>query len=265
MYAALTTLIDRLDGLDVSQANVIKWGCPVPSFGDLSRSQVATLGLNPSNREFVDDSGKELRGMNQRFPTLTSLKIRSWADADASHLKAIVESCSSYFSGNPYDRWFRRLDEIVLGTKTSFYDSSRHACHLDLIPYATVDKWTNLLPSQRKTLLQATGDTLGLLLRDSPVNILILNGRTVVTHFQEMSGVRLAAEEIPEWSLPRVKQNVPGIAYTGIIDSLSDISLGRNILVLGYNHNLQSSFGVTKIVINNIREWVKTKTCEVNQ
>lgn len=265
MYAALTTLVHRLDELDVSKLNVIKWGCPVLSFGDLSQSRVATLGLNPSNREFVDESGNELRGTFRRFPTLKSMKLKSWADADATHLRQIMESCSRYFLGNPYDRWFRKLDEIVAGTESSFYNSSKHACHLDLIPYATSEKWTNLLPKQRTTLLSAAGDTLGLLLRDSSVEILILNGKSVVNHFQEITKVRLDAEEITGWALPRsTRDNVPGIAYSGMIDCVCDISLGRNVLVLGYNHNLQSSFGVTRNVITNIRDWIKAKTCEGN-
>ena len=67
MYTTLTTLIDRLDSTAISGTNAILWGCPVPSFGDLSSSQVATIGLNPSNREFVDESGNELQGAYDDF------------------------------------------------------------------------------------------------------------------------------------------------------------------------------------------------------
>jgi hypothetical protein len=37
---------------------------------------------------------------------------------------------------------------------------------------------------------------------------------------------------------------------------LSGIRLAEEILVLGYNHNLQSSFGVTNTVIFAIRDWI---------
>ena len=73
MYSALTTLLDRLDSADTQRAAVIRWGSPVPSFGDLTKSDVATLGLNPSNKEFVDNSGNELSGSERRFHTLKSL------------------------------------------------------------------------------------------------------------------------------------------------------------------------------------------------
>jgi hypothetical protein len=257
MHTTLTTLIDRLDSAAVSETNVIRWGCPVPSFGDLGSSRVATLGLNPSNREFVDELGNELDGVARRFPTLRSLGLRSWSEVDATHLGVIMDSCRRYFLGNPYDRWFRRLDSVLSGTNASYYDASRAACHLDLIPYATERKWTELTPHQRSSLLAVAGDTLGLLLRASPVRILILNGRSVVEQFQDIAGVRLDSDVIPAWSLPRQSgSDVTGIAYHGVVDTLSGISLGSPLRVLGFNHNLQSSFGVTNKVIHAIRNWI---------
>lgn len=257
MHSALTTLIDRLDSQAVSKTNVIRWGCPVVSFGDLSTSQVATLGLNPSNREFVDELGKELEGKSRRFHTLNSLGLSSWAEVDARHLRLILQSCREYFWGNPYDRWFRILDQVVIGTGASYYDTSATACHLDLIPYATERKWTDLSAKERSSLLSVAGDTLGLLLRDSPVRILILNGRSVVEHFEEIASVCLEQQEMEPWALPRqTKPYVAGVAYWGKVTSLSGIHLQQEILVLGFNHNLQSSFGVTREVIRAIGAWI---------
>jgi hypothetical protein len=263
MLTTLATLINRLDSSAVSGTNVIRWGCPVPSFGDLSISQVATVGLNPSNREFVDELGDELEGIFRRFHTLNSLGIPSWSEADARHLSLILESCRTYFLGNPYDRWFKRLNQVVSGAKASFYNASCGACHLDLIPYATVCKWTELTAQQRSSLMAAAADTLGLLLRNSPVRVLILNGRSVVEHFQDMAGICLERRQMTAWALPRQpKPDVTGIAYRGVVDTLSGISLNRKILVLGYNHNLQSSFGVTTEVIFAIRDWISAAVNE---
>ncbi len=257
MYSILTTLIDRLDSSVISRTDVIRWGCPVPSFGDLSSSLVATLGLNPSNREFVDEAGNELQGVSRRFHTLRSLGLRSWTEVDARHLRMIIESCRNYFLGNPYDRWFKRLDQVVSGTNASYYNSHCEACHLDLIPYATARKWTELTAQQRSSLLAVAGDTLGLLLRDSPVRILILNGQTVVQHFQDIAGVCLEKKKMPTWSLPRQSNpDVIGIAYSGVVSTLSGIALEHEVLILGFNHNLQSSFGVSTEVIYAIRDWI---------
>lgn len=265
MHTTLITLIDRLDSDAVSGTNVIRWGCPVPSFGDLSKSRVATVGINPSNREFMDEFGKELQGVSRRLHTLQSLGLNSWSDADARHLYLILESCRAYFLGNPYDRWFKRLDQIVAGANASYYNTLKRACHIDLVPYATEQKWTELTMHQRSSLLSIAGDTIGLLLRDSPVRILILNGRSVVEQFEEICSIHLDRQEMPSWSLPRrSKPDVAGIAYKGLVDTLSGIPLGRRVLVVGHNHNIQSSFGVTARVIWKIRDWVAEAASESN-
>lgn len=256
LHSRLTTLIDRLDRPAVSATNVIRWGCPVLCFGDLAKAQVATLGINPSNREFVDKSGNELRGASRRFHTLSSLGLASWSDADARHLRLILESCRTYFKSNPYNRWFGRLDEVLSGARASYYCDSFRACHLDLIPYATERKWAELTARQRSSLFALAGDTLGLLLQDSPVRILVLNGSSVVDHFQDVAGIRLERQEMADWSLPRqTAADVTGFAYKGVVERLPGVGLKHKLLVLGFNHNLQSSFGVTSGVLRAIRGW----------
>lgn len=264
MHLALATLLNRMDSAELAGTCVIKWGAPVPSFGDLSSSLVATVGLNPSNREFVDDAGQELCNADRRFHTLGSLGLSAWSDADTRHLQLILRSCCMYFQNNPYDKWFKKLDQIVCGTAASFYANLYPACHLDLIPYATAAKWTDLDQRERTVLLNATADALGLLLRDSPVRVVILNGKTVVQQFQYITGAKLDEKEMPTWSLPRESgNNIPGFAYMGNIHQLAGVRLNRDILVLGYNHNIQSSFGVTTEAIRAIRDWVAEYSCGV--
>ena len=257
VHKILTTLLDRLDNGGLPEPEVLRWGCPVPSFGDLSSSSVATLGINPSNREFMDKAGNELDGPDRRFHTLNSLGLQSWSEADARHLRLILDTCRSYFLCNPYDGWFKRLDHVVSGANASFYGVSNRASHLDLIPYATKCKWTELTTQKRHSLLAATSETFGLLLRDSPVRILILNGSSVVQQFQDVTGMVLERQEMPSWSLARQSpRDVMGVAYWGSMNTFSGIGLDREILILGFNHNLQSSFGVTTKVIHAIRDWV---------
>jgi hypothetical protein len=264
MLSTLATLLDRLDSPAMSATRVIQWGCPVPSFGDLSLAQVATVGINPSNLEFMDEAGNELQGAERRFHTLMSLGLDSWGEADARHLETIAHSCRAYFDRNPYDRWFKRLDAVLAGINASYYDSLLHAsglelraCHLDLFPYATACKWTELSGNERLSLLKLAGDTLGHLLRDSPLRLVILNGQSVVRHFEQITGVALSRQEMTSWSLPRrSSQGVIGIAYTGTIDELAGVGLGHRLVVLGFNHNIQSSFGVTSEVLDHIRDWM---------
>lgn len=264
MHTTLTSLLERLDNKALSKAKVIPWSSPIPSFGDLSCSSIATLGLNPSNREFVDIRGKELDGDVRRFHTLKSLGLKKWSDANVTHRKKILESCNQYFHQNPYDGWFKGLDKIISGTKASYYDMSVKACHLDLIPYATACKWTELTSQQRTLLLNLAGDTLGLLLKDSPVRLLILNGQTVIENLQRITGVDFEKDTIPDWTLPRKTGfGVKGFSYRGTIREVAGVYLNRKVHILGFNHNIQSSFGVTTQVKTAIQNWVTASAEEV--
>lgn len=264
MHEMLSTLIERLDDPAYSETKVIKWSSPVPFFGDLSRSSVATLGLNPSNREFVNAKGNELDGELRRFHTLSSLRLTRWSDAKQQHQELIAERCRSYFLRNPYNRWFRELDHLISGTGASYYGASAQACHLDLIPYATACKWTELTSLERSTLLALAGDTLGICLRDSPIRLLILNGQTVVNSLQELTSTRFKKEAIPDWTLPRrLGSGVRGFAFMGAVRYLAGVRLKREIIVLGFNHNIQSSFGMTLLVKAAIRRWITQAAVEV--
>jgi hypothetical protein len=264
MDKMLHDLIGQLDEHLCKTSQVIPWSCPVPSFGDVSKSVLATLGVNPSNREFVDESGRELRGSSRRLHTLTSLGLQKWSDVDETHVRLIAQACREYFSRNPYNGWFRALDHIMSGAGVSYYSGSYRACHLDLIPFATKCKWTDLTIRQRSSLLAGGGDTLAVLLRDSSIRVLVLNGRTVVAHLQKVANVEFQRTEMRQWTLPRTSgSGVAGLAFRGKLTQLSGVDLERSVLVLGYNHNLQSSFGVTRSVKNAIARWISAEASKV--
>ncbi len=256
LYVTLASLIDRLEEREPDQ-QIIYWASPVPSFGDISLATVATVGLNPSSREFIDSTGKELDGPNRRLHTLRSLGLDTWEEADSRHLDSILDACAAYFEWKPYDTWFRKMDSVLSATGTSFYDSPASACHLDLIPYASTRKWAELTVTQRSSLISTAGDTLAMLVRDSPIHTLVLNGASVVELFQSLGGVSLVREEMPAWSLPRTSHKVKGFAYSGSIETLFGVDLNREVSVYGYNHNLQSSFGVTNGVVSAIASWLQ--------
>ena len=257
LVAIAASLIERMESNRAQEMDIIPWSCPVPIFGEVTRSRVATLGINPSNREFMDQTGKQLSGESRRFHTLDSLGIAGWAQVDARHLELIIDTYASYFQSKPYDRWFKRLEFAVSGAQVSYYDSQSSACHLDLVPFATSRRWSELSTRQQSSLLALAGDTLGLMLRDSGIRILILNGTSVVQAFMSISGLSLRPEEMPGWSLERrTGRRVMGAAYSGMAEIVSGIRLEHPLKVLGFSHNLQSSFGMTTDVISSIRDWI---------
>ena len=263
MHSTMITLLNRLESPELARTDVIRWGCPVPVFGDLRACRVATVGLNPSRREFLDEFGNELQGRARRFHTLSSLRLASWSDVDFRHIQLMLELCQAYFEHNPYHSWFGRLDRVISGTGSSYYGPSAGACHLDLIPYATAHKWTDLTTKQRTALMSQSADTLGLIIRDSPIQVLVLNGMTVVDQFEVIADGNFKRDRMFNWSLPRKSGvSVAGFAYKTLVKRIGGIDLGRAVIGLGFNHNLQSSFGVTTEVINGIRQWITQATAE---
>lgn len=257
MYTELAKIVELMDDPKISCTDLIDWGSPIPSFGNLKDAKLATIGLNPSNREFVDDAGRELNGIHRRFHTLNSLGLEKWNQAENFHYDSIIDYCFNYFYRNPYDNWFKKLDHIISGTSYSYYFPSGVACHLDLIPYATFSKWTDLPPTEKDILLELSSDFLGLLLNYSKINVVVLNGQTVVDNLQKITKTELTKVHHEEWTLPRkTSKGVAGYSYEGYIARIGNIKLKRKVKVLGYNHNIQSSFGVTKKVQNSIRNWV---------
>lgn len=257
MHETLSKLISLMNSRELISSEIIEWGSPIPVFGEVKKSVIATLGLNPSNREFMTPDGTELTGKLRRFHSLSSLEIERWTDITDLHLEKIWKKCTGYFQENPYDGWFKSLDILISGTNSSYYSSLFPACHLDLVPYATHRKWANLSAGQKSTLLQVSGNALGEILRDSPIKAIVLNGRTVIETLTRISDVAFEVTTIPQWSLPRSNgKMVAGVAYRGSINNISGIELGRSIEVLGFNHNIQSSFGVTTQVRKSIQEWI---------
>ncbi|MEE4333710.1 hypothetical protein V2J70_09465 [Pseudomonas alliivorans] len=259
----LRKMVSLISEKFLSRFDVINWAAPVPYFGDPCKAMMATVGLNPSDREFVNSEGDELTDSSRRFHTLTSLGLLNWSQLTSSQLETIHDSCTEYFLRNPYDAWFRPLDFLLKGTDGSFYSSLFHACHLDLIPYATAIKWAYLKPAQRQKLLSISAVFLGEVLKYSSIKILVLNGKTVVENFERAANVSFREEQIDKWNLPRKNGNdIKGFSYEGCISRMGSIDIGREIHVLGYNHNIQSSYGVTTAVRISIQEWISSKAKE---
>ena len=257
MDRALAALIP-LPGPDRGQdPDVLAWGCPVPFFGHLESARLATVGINPSDREFTAADGTELTGQARRLPTLSSLGLTSWPPADTRAARDIAAACCGYFERNPYRRWFGILQQLIAPTGCSYYPPGSDACHLDLIPWATSPKWALLRPQAQASLLRQGKQTLARVIACSPVVMLILNGREVTRQFESLTGQHLNTAEITAWELPRRDgRTVKGFAYSGTISTIAGVPLGREILVTGYNHNLQSSFGISSGVRAAISDWV---------
>jgi hypothetical protein len=222
-----TYVVERLRRKPPPDAPVVESSTPVISFGDPSAASVATLGLNPSINEFESD-GRKLDGEAQRLETLTSLGVSSLTDAPEAVLKAVVDACNNYFKRNPYRRWFDKLEEILAGIGTSYFDGS--ACHLDLVQWTTNPVWGELRPpTLQRALLEQDVPFLLDQLRYHSIEVLLLNGDRVIKEFAKAAQVELPEEP-------------------GRINNGCRIVVGRgpkDLLVVGWSTNVQSSHGVS--------------------
>ena len=233
---------DRLRERPPLNCGVVPDSTPVISFGNPETARVATLGLNPSKNEFLDDSGEFLAESERRFETLKSLRRKSLEEADYATLKVVVESGNAYFQRNPYEKWFRPLDEIVQKAGASFFEGT--ACHLDLVQWATDPVWRKLSRANRRDLLERDVGFLMQQLRYYPFEVLLLNGRGVMTAFQRLA--EFAFEHSRRLSGP---SHAPATLSYGRWES--------RLMVIGWSCNLQSSHGVTKELRGEIAKSVE--------
>ena len=205
----------------------------------------------------MDSKGNELTVAEQRLCSLDSLKIPSWKNAEQEHAQLVAAACEGYFERNPYRRWFDQLEFLISVTGNSYYWPQANACHLDLVPFATKKKWSEIDSKIRGILKRHGASTLANLLAFSNIEVLILNGRLVVDEFQDLFGVSLERSEATAWNLRRSNGGiVRGIAFEGKTEVKRSSGPSKSIKILGFNHNIQSSYGISKAVRESIRDWI---------
>jgi hypothetical protein len=217
----------RLRQLAPSSLPVVPGSTPVVAFGDVRNAKFATLGLNPSKREFLDRAGNELTGSERRLETLSSLGVTDLASAPSDVIRKVFEGCNGYFQRRPYRRWFDVLEKILTPLGASYYDGT--ACHLDLVQWATDPTWGKLRGTHKRSLVEADLSFLRQQLLQEQIRLLLLNGSGVVKAYCEGFGCGLAEKVIAGkigWNL-----------FCG--------RTARGARVVGWNKNLQGSHGVS--------------------
>lgn len=226
-------------------AEVVSDSTPVVAFGDPFVAAVATLGINPSRREFVEKETL-LSGPSRRLATLGSLGAASCASLTDQHIEEVIGDCARYFDTdrNPYWQWFNPLDKVLrAGTGSSYYD--RSACHLDLVQWATDPIWGGLEERTREELLVDGLPHLRALLKFGSTRLVLLNGRQVLTQVEAVGLVDLAqcgTMAFGERTCSLYQGKRAGVRY------------------VGWSTNLQSSFGVSNEFKDRLAGWVADVT-----
>jgi hypothetical protein len=212
----------------------------VVAFGDPARAEVATLGINPSANEFLQD-GRLLTGKQRRLATLESLGAQRLDQLTEAQVATIVADCATYFQRRPYRRWFDPLDELLrAGADASYYDGS--ACHLDLVQWATQPMWGKIAdPMARQALLDDGVPHLRNQLAQENVRLVLLNGRQIIDQV-----VALGLADLDEVGhLPLAGHTCR--LYAGTKDAVRWVA---------WSTNLQSSWGVSKTFKQELGVWL---------
>lgn len=229
-------LVDRVVAPAPNDCGVLALSTPVVAFGNARVARVATLGLNPSGVEFLDSGGDELVESSRRLATRKSLG-RSLDDGfTADDVHAIVYACDSYFTQNPYMRWFSQLERILNAVGASYVPGMTPACHLDISQWATAPVWGRLSSAQRRCLIEDGRAFLHAQLKRHEIELLLVNG----------SGAMKPIEQI----VRRVcGERLDSCAVT--VGAIGDVR------VVGWSTNLQSSRGVTNVFRSRLADRVK--------
>jgi hypothetical protein len=218
---------------------VVPGSTPVIAFGNFAEAEVATLGLNPSRQEFLNRRGQMLEGSSRRFETFPSLGVDTLETAPTALLERIIEACRLYFqpNRNPYMAWFGQLEALLKKLEASYLDGS--ACHLDLVQWATDPTWARLPESTRVRLVSDDAPFLLEQLHGHRIRLLLLNGTRVISQFVASTHCALERRAGISWG------RATAVVYAGVFDGIQ---------VLGWSPNLQSSYGVTNALRNEIAE-----------
>lgn len=222
----------RLRGAPPSGCSVVLSSTPVLAFGDFTEAEVATLGLNPSKKEFLGSAGELLLGADARFETLESLGVETLSSAPMAKLDEVVSGCARYFHQNPYWRWFNPLEEVLKEVGVSF--SQGTACHIDLVQWATDPVWGKLTSESKRCLLDDGLPFLKAQLSSPKLRAVVANGSGVLKCLKKQLNVRLT----------------PAARLNGPRDRPIDIVMGQlrpGLRIIGWSPNLQSSRGVTRL------------------
>jgi hypothetical protein len=172
-------------GLDIVEQSI-----PVLFFGNLVNAEHATISINPSNIEFVQQNGELLlpkdsgveKNKTKRFIERSCFGCADTDPLDKDQAEQVYASLLAYFQpeNNPYDKWFKPLNQLLEGIGVSFYDNS--LVHLDMTPWATKKKYSGLTPEEKTALLNYSWAKK--ILQAGKIKCLFVNGRAAMNHVE---------------------------------------------------------------------------------
>jgi hypothetical protein len=236
-------VIDMVRRKAPANCGVIGGSTAVVSFGNFREARVATLGINPSKREFLTKDGEWLPEPERRLATYESLGLRPSEDISFEQAVQIVSESDNYFDKNAYE-WFDNLETFLdCGFDASYYDGS--ACHLDLSHWATDPVWGKLSKQQQQILLEDGVQYLRSQLAEKNITHVIVNGAQVWNEIK-----RSGLAEFEDKGKITFSKNKTSCTLR--------VGYGEGTTFLGWTANIPSSFGSTeKKFHDELCQWLR--------
>jgi hypothetical protein len=182
---------------------IVEGSTPVVCFGDITKAEALTIGINPSSSEFTKITGNNrelLTGSERRLLDLQFLGAQKTPDLTDAQVSQVWQGCLDYFDGPYYKFWFSKMQETVL-TPAGFNYVGRSAAHLDLIQWATDPLWQKMKekdPMEAAAHLDADLPFLVKQLEQSEPKFIFLSGTPVIESLRDLLGLKFAEKTAAE-------------------------------------------------------------------
>jgi len=167
------------------------WQClPVPVFGNHTSPsvRVATVGLNPSATEFVNNIG-DWKPATKRLPLVTDFGVRERNYMSVENLELAANLRATYFE-RPYHSWFNSLQNLLSAVNIDWNYSTGTAVHLDLVACGTWRAWGKMSERTTDELVRNCHQHLKRTLTEmSDETLLLLDGSKVHTTLAAYFGI----------------------------------------------------------------------------
>ncbi len=248
-------LIERIRKPYPEGTPVVTSSTPVVSFGNPKISCIATVGINPSRREFEGAvKGKLLERPNKRLVDLVEIGANSCDTMSLDQARQVLEGCFDYFQESTYlSEWFDPLEKVVLNPiDASYFGKAIHtAVHLDLVQWSTDPVWSGISDREMaKQLLEEDADFLRQQLDAYDFKYVFLNGREVCEQVQKLGIYLLTQVGELRWDsggLPRTTKIFTGIGPNG------EIVVGWSLNI----QNIRASQEERARVLTELTNWVQ--------
>jgi hypothetical protein len=175
-------LLGRIMTANPRDSFIVERSFPITHFGHLEKARVATIGINPSVREFFDGRKTPtlLDDDHKRVLDRDSIGIRDHEVPSIDDALKVLASYNGYFETPNYYSWFKAMQKWALDPLAVSYVEGTVA-HLDLVQWATKPVWGGIESKDvREQLVLSDSRFLSEQIRMSRPELVLFNGSTVV-------------------------------------------------------------------------------------